>query len=74
MSSKEAIEKFTESGLIVPAREDVALSEKFLDGQKPYNSRAFIDSVNNAKPTPVSVDYRIILDKTKAQNEYIFNQ
>lgn len=74
LSSKEAIEKFTESGLIVPAREDVALSEKFLDGQKPYNSRAFIDSVNNAKPTPVSVDYRIILDKTKAQNEYIFNQ
>lgn len=74
LSSKEAIEKFTESGLIVPARENVALSEKFLDGQKPYNSRAFIDSVNNAKPTPVSVDYRIILDKTKAQNEYIFNQ
>ena len=74
LSSKEAIEKFTESGLIVPAREEVALSEKFLDGQKPYNSRAFIDSVNNAKPTPVSVDYRIILDKTKAQNEYIFNQ
>lgn len=73
LASKRVSEKFTESGLIVPARMDVAESEVFLDGQKPHNAKAFINSVKTAKPTPVSVEYRIILDKTKAKNEYLFN-
>lgn len=73
LSSKEVSEKFTASGLIVPARKDVAESKVFLDGQKPYNAKVFLDAVEFSKPTPVNVDYRIILDELKAKNEYIFN-
>lgn len=73
LSSKEVSEKFTKSGLIVPARKDVAESQVFLDGQKPYNAKVFLDAVQSSKPTPVSVDYRIILDNMKAKNEYLFN-
>ncbi len=73
LSSKDTIEKFTRSGLIVPARVDVAESKSFLDGAKPYSSRVFLDVIKTSKPTPVSVEYRVILDKTKEKNENLFN-
>ena len=43
LSSKDNIEKFTQSGLIVPARKDVAYSDLFMQG-KP-NPKVFIQSV-----------------------------
>ena len=73
LSSKKVSDDFTKSGLIVPARVDVAESKIFMDGQKPHNSKVFINSIETSKPTPVSVDYRIILDNMKAKNEYLFN-
>lgn len=73
LSSKHAIEKFTESGLIVPARRDVAESPAFLDGKKPKNAKIFTDIIETGKPTPVTKNYREILDNLKQQNEKVFN-
>ena len=73
LSSKQSIEKFVKSGLIVPAREDVGNSKIFLDGQKPENAKIFLDIIQTSKPTPVTVDYREILDKLKKDMEPSFN-
>ena len=73
LSSKESSEKFAQSGLIVPAREDAANSEYFLDGQKPEHSKIFLDIIKTSKPTPVTTDYREITDKLKKDTEARFN-
>ncbi len=73
LSSKQSIEKFVKSGLIVPARKDVGNSKIFLDGQKPENAKIFLDIIQTSKPTPVTVDYREILDKLKKDMEPSFN-
>ena len=73
LSSKQSIEKFVKSGLIVPARKDVGNSKIFLDGQKPENAKIFLDIIQTSKPTPVTVDYREILDKLKKDMEPRFN-
>lgn len=73
LSSKYAIEKITQSGLIVPARIDVANSEVFLDNKKPKNSKAFLQTIENSRPTPVVTDYKIILDTLKMKTEKLFN-
>lgn len=74
LSSKESSEKFTESGLIVPAREEVANSKYFLDGQKPENAKIFTNIIKTSKPTPVTVNYREILDNLKKEMEARFNR
>lgn len=74
LSSEACSKEFTKSGLIVPARIDTANSKVFLDGQKPENAIAFLNIIKNAKPTPVSVDYREILDSVKSKTEYLFNK
>lgn len=63
LASKENSEKFAASGLIVPARIDAA--SKIVDGQKPKNSKVFLDVIKTSKPTPVTVNYREITDKLK---------
>ena len=73
LSSKESAEKFAQSGLIVPAREDAANSKYFLDGKKPENAKIFLEIIKTSKPTPVTVDYREITDKLKKDTEVIFN-
>lgn len=73
LSSKENIRKMTKSGLIVPARRDVAESVYFLDGKKPSSSRVFLDVIETSKPTPVSIHYKEILDNLKGQYERLFN-
>ncbi len=73
LSSKENIQKMTQSGLIVPARRDVAESVYFLDGQKPASSRVFLNVIETSKPTPVSIHYKEILDNLKGQYEKLFN-
>ena len=72
LSSKESSEKFTESGLIVPAREEVANSKYFLDGQKPENAKVFTNIIKTSKPTPVTVNYREILDNLKKEKYGLF--
>lgn len=73
LSSKEAIEKLTQSGLITPARVDVANSETFLKG-KPQSSHVFLDVIETSKPTPVSKDYREISDKIDIKLEPLFEK
>lgn len=73
LSSKESLEKFSESGLIVPARIDAANSKYFLDGKKPKNAQIFLDVIQTSKPTPVSVNYNEIIDRTKQKLEVEFN-
>ena len=73
LSSKENLEKFAQSGLIVPARKDAANSEYFLDGQKPKNAKIFLDVIETSKPTPVNINYNEVLDKTKQILEPEFN-
>lgn len=73
LSSKESLEKFSTSGLIVPARIDSANSNYFLDNKKPTNSKIFLEIIESAKPTPVNINYNETLDKTKQDLEIIFN-
>ncbi len=69
LSSYESSEKFTASGLIVPARVDVAKSDVFM-GSK--GAQVFLTAIENSKPTPVTVNYREILDVLRSDCEYIF--
>lgn len=73
LSDEKSIEKFTQSGLIVPARKDVANSQSFINGQKPKNAKVFIEIIETSKPTPVTVNYREILDNLKNDMEKRFN-
>lgn len=74
LASKESIEKFTQSGLIVPARIDVAQGAFLSDKKAPQNAHVFIDVIKTAKPTPVSVNYSEIQDDLKEKTTYLFNQ
>ena len=72
LSSKESIEKFCKSGLIVPARIDAA--DEFLQNQEaPSNGHVFIDVIKTSKPTPVSTNYREVQDDIKEKTNYLFN-
>ena len=63
LSSKQTSITFTKTGLITPARIDVATSSVFLDkSKKPHNSEAFINIMKNSKPTPVNENYSKIID------------
>lgn len=73
LSSKTSSQEFTKSGLIVPARIDVANSTTFLDKEKPYNAKIFLDVIKKSKPTPVTVNYRETLDNIKNDTEHLFN-
>ena len=73
LASKENSQKFAQSGLIVPARKDVAESIYFLDNKKPRNAKAFLTAIESSKPTPVSIDYKEILDNLKGRFEKDFN-
>ena len=62
-SSEKSIEKFTQSGLIIPARIDVSTKYIQQDNKnKPAHSKIFIDMLNRAKPTPVNKNYNKIND------------
>lgn len=63
LSSKPTIEQFTQTGLIIPARNDV----------KAENSEAYSQALKTALPTPVTVDYNKILDKRKEEINKLFN-
>ena len=75
LSSKASIEKFTQSGLIVPARMDVAKGE-FLSCEgknSPLINQVFLDVIKTSKPTPVSINYSEIQDNLNEKTDYLFN-
>ncbi len=71
LSSESSAQQLAKSGLIVPARIDCA--ETLQDGQKPENSKIFTAIIETSTPTPVTVNYREILDNLKSKTERIFN-
>ena len=71
LASKQNIEKLSRSGLIVPARIDVA--EGTFIKNNSLNNSAFIDAIKTSKKTPVSVNYKEIQDDLKAKTNYLFN-
>lgn len=73
LSSKGSIEKFTQSGLIVPARKDVAKGDFLQTKNSPPNNKVFVDIIKTSKPTPVSVNYSEILDNLKEETNILFN-
>ncbi len=74
LSSEKTSEIFTQTGLITPARKKIANSTVFLaPNLKPKNSKAFIDALNNSKPTPVNPNYAKITDELIIQTNKIFS-
>ena len=74
LSSDKAIQKFTTTGLIVPARIDTINSQAFLDNKKPKNSKVFIEVIKNSEKSPVNKHYKEITDKLDEQLNYSFNE
>ena len=73
ISSKGALSELAKSGLIVPARKDVAYSDCFLDKtQKPANANVFVDIIESGKVTPVNENYQKINDKLNVLLEPLF--
>ena len=74
LSSKEVSEVFTKSGLITPARIDVANSDIFLaKNQRPKSSFVFVQMLKNSKSTPVNENYAKITDEITSKTEPVFN-
>lgn len=73
LSSKKSIEKFDKSGLIVPARIDVARGEFLNSPPNKAVNQVFIDVIKTSKKTPVTVDYNQIQDDLKEKTNYLFN-
>lgn len=73
ISSKESLSELAKSGLIVPARKDVAYSESFLDKkQKPLSAKVFVDVIETGKITPVNENYQKITDRLNTELEPLF--
>lgn len=73
LASKESSEKFVKSGLIVPARKDVAQEAFLNDNSSLLNNKVFIDVIKTSKPTPVSFNYNEILDNIQEKTNYLYN-
>lgn len=73
ISSKDSLETLAKSGLIVPARKDIAYSDVFSDkNEKPVNSTAFLNAVKTGRVTPVNEDYQKLTDSLKILLEPVF--
>jgi multiple sugar transport system substrate-binding protein len=70
LSSKESSEKFTQCGLIVPARKDAV--NVILDNNRPQHAKIFLDVIKTSKPTNVKPDYREVTDSVKQRLEKVF--
>ena len=57
LSSRYAINKMTECGLITPARKDVAYSKIYLNSQKPKNANIFLKINDNAMVNEIPENY-----------------
>ena len=73
LSSKQNIDKFTEIGLIIPARKDSSEGKYFLDNKSPKNAKAFLEMLEYTKPTPVNENYNYINDILREKTQSIFS-
>ena len=59
--------------MIVPARKDIAYSDKFLDKKlPPENALVFLEAIKTGKITPVNEDYNNITDRLNKLLEPVF--
>lgn len=73
LSSQDALKKLVSSGLIVPARKDVAYSDVFLDtNQKPQSAKVFLDVIETGKVSQVNKNYHKIIDILNIALEPLF--
>ncbi len=73
LTSKDSMERFAKSGLIVPARKDAAFSDSFLDSdKKPKHADVFLKSVETGMPTGVNEHYQKINDILENALEPVF--
>lgn len=74
LNSPQSVSKLTQSGLIVPARRDIAYSSAFLDNsKKPLNAMAYLKAVETGNVTPVNENYQKITDKLNLLLEPVFS-
>jgi multiple sugar transport system substrate-binding protein len=74
LASKKASIEFAKSGLIIPARIDVARSDFFLNKNLlPDNSELYIDIIPEAIPTPAPENYSEIMDTVNIALEPVWN-
>jgi multiple sugar transport system substrate-binding protein len=71
LSSTKAQTALAESGLIVPARQDVAHSQAFLQSP-PQHSKTFIDIIEYGNPTHVPVRWNEIAEELGLALEPVF--
>lgn len=73
LGSKEPIMKFSADGLIVPSRKDIANSNSFLGGDKPKNSKAFLDIIESGRPMKTTPNWNEIATELETGLENIWS-
>lgn len=63
LSNKQSIQYFTKTGLIVPARKDLS----YLINNNQHNEKAFLNTLENSKPTYTFKNYRKLADELKKE-------
>lgn len=74
ISSSNATEEFAKSGLIIPARKEIAEDYlKFNKNEKPNNEDIFIEMLKYTKPTPINKNHNKINDIINEKMEAVLN-
>ena len=74
LASKDSIEKFSKTGLIVPARKDIAYSNIFIEkGSSPKHSEIFLTIIKNGQPTPQIERWNEVTDIVDVALEPVWN-
>jgi len=73
LASRKASEAFTQPGLIIPARQDVARSEVFLaPTEAPAHAEYFLSALETGKPMPAVPYWNAILDEVNQALEPVW--
>jgi multiple sugar transport system substrate-binding protein len=74
LASEESISRFTQTGLIVPARKDVAYSDIFLHpALPPESAEIFLTIIDEGKPTPQIERWNEVVDLINLSLEPVWN-
>jgi multiple sugar transport system substrate-binding protein len=74
LASEESITRFTETGLIVPARRDVATSDVFLHPTlPPAHAEIYLEILDTGKTTPQIERWNEVVDTINTALEPVWN-
>lgn len=74
LASAQASRAFTEPGLIIPARKDVAQSDVFLaPGQDPQSAQVFLDALESGQPMPAVPYWNAVMDEVNQALEPLWS-